>query len=410
MMATARILKSLKILYLFIVLVGSTAPCATRRCLAEEFIKMKLFSSPQPPECIVTVNLTSIQYQTLSVDTKVMQFSSRIRINMEWKDPDLAWSDSQYMFDELVLPFNKIWTPDLGVDNAVYMDVKPVSSDILVQRDGTVSHAILMYTTVVCGINLFTYPFVQGECPVAINGWNQSSCGLHLIYGSVFTVGGDRGEWQTISVKLHRDNHAINRNYLQVTMSMNPFNALVSLVLPSALIMVADLVSFALPLEGGKRSSFKITLVLSFTMFLLILTNSLPSAEHCSPLIRYHFCFCMVCLVLSMLVSMLFTKLTTDGSIQPFRLQEMSEPDLSANCAVTKSSGLTKEGDSLDKIVIFLEKMDKQENQIKKMQIFANNLDKICFWIFLGLDIIYSLCIITFTRTAYCKFNNLDFW
>lgn len=69
-------------------------------------------------------------------------------------------------------------------------------------------------------------------------------------------------------------------------MSSNPFKAMVSLVLPSALIMIADLVSFALPLDLGKRSSFKITLVLSFTMFLLILTDNLPDSGPCSPLMR----------------------------------------------------------------------------------------------------------------------------
>lgn len=72
-------------------------------------------------------------------------------------------------------------------------------------------------------------------------------------------------------------------------MSSNPFKAMVSLVLPTALIMIADLVSFALPLDGGKRSSFKITLVLSFTMFLVILTNYLPDSGSCSPLIREYF-------------------------------------------------------------------------------------------------------------------------
>ncbi|XP_036446404.1 5-hydroxytryptamine receptor 3A-like [Colossoma macropomum] len=418
MMSTQRIVKSLIILSSVIVLVGSTTACVTRRCLAEEFIKKKQYSAPQHPECIINVNLTSIQYQTLSVDTKAMQFSSRIKITMEWKDPDLTWSDSQYEFEELLLPFNKIWTPDLTVANAVYVDVKPVSSDILVQSDGTVNYAIIMYTTVVCRINLLTYPFVQGACPVAINGWNQSSCGLNLEYGSVSSVGSGRGEWQTLSVELYGNEDTPNRNFLQVTMSINPFNAMVSLVLPSALIMVADLVSFALPLEGGKRSSFKITLVLSFTMFLLILTSHLPDTGACSPLIRYHFCFCLFVLVLSMLTSMVFTKLATDGSIRPFKLKELRKSGrfktqlgyLNMNGAVTKSAGLTKEGNSLEKIVSFVENIDKKEKKIKMRQTFANNLDKICFWIYLSLDIIYSVCVTILTRTEYCKFNNLDFW
>lgn len=75
-------------------------------------------------------------------------------------------------------------------------------------------------------------------------------------------------------------------NLEKVTMSSNPFKTMVSLILPSALIMIADLVSFALPLTQGKRSSFKITLVLSFTMFLLILTDYIPNSGPCSPLIR----------------------------------------------------------------------------------------------------------------------------
>lgn len=69
-----------------------------------------------------------------------------------------------------------------------------------------------------------------------------------------------------------------------MTLYLNPFNALVSLVLPTALIMVVDLVSFALPLDG-ERNAFKIKLVFSFAMFLLILSKQLPEGGPCSPLI-----------------------------------------------------------------------------------------------------------------------------
>lgn len=52
-------------------------------------------------------------------------------------------------------------------------DVKPVYEDIMVKRDGTVKHSVQMYTTVVCGINLFNYPFVLDGCPIALNGWSD---------------------------------------------------------------------------------------------------------------------------------------------------------------------------------------------------------------------------------------------
>ncbi|KAI4900558.1 hypothetical protein NFI96_026746, partial [Prochilodus magdalenae] len=394
--------------------------CVSRRCLANDLIAKGLYSPPQPPTCAVLVNLTTIQYETLSVDTKTLRFSSRIKIEMEWNDPDLAWSDPQYNFTELMLPVDKIWTPDMTVDNAVETEVKPVSTDILVRQDGTVQHSIQMYTTVVCAINLFTYPFVMDACPVALNGWSQSSCGLRFTYGEIFPVGASRGEWQTLSVELRGDKDRMDRNYLYVTMSTNPFDTIVTLILPSVLIMMADLVSFALPLEGGKRSSFKITLVLSFTMSLLILTDNLPDTGLCSPLIRYHFCFCLIVLVTSLLASMIFTRLAVDGRLfsctpgkcdsdKP-KTKNDAKQDISLNGVATVCEGVSTEEASIQKIVTFLETMEKDNKESTKKLFFANRFDKAFFWIYFCIDVIYVICLIAITRTEFCKINNLDFW
>ncbi|KAL7850759.1 hypothetical protein SRHO_G00201080 [Serrasalmus rhombeus] len=419
MISTKKILKSLFVHFHLTVLVGPATACVSRRCLANEIIEKKLYSPPQPPECAISVNLTSIQYQTLSVNTKVLRFSSRLKISMEWKDPDLAWTDPQYKFKELILPSEKIWTPNLTVDNAIYTVVKPVSKDILVRSDGTVNYAVAMYITVVCGINLFTYPFVTDSCPVAINGWNQSSCGLNLQYGSIRSVGGNRGEWKTLAVTLQGK----KRNYLQVTLSINPFNAMVSLVLPSALIMVVDLVSFALPLDGGERNPFKIKLVFSFTMFLMLLCKQLPDSGTCSPLLYYHYCFCLIVLVLSVLTSMVMTRLAKNGHIWPGQPQKLhgssnsdtQEDDVCQKKAIDLSGGITSSAKpatkeaSIQSISSFLENMDKEAREKKRRQNYANFWDRICFWTYMIVDIIYSLSIIGITRAQFCKINNLEF-
>ncbi|XP_058273243.1 uncharacterized protein LOC131370144 [Hemibagrus wyckioides] len=422
MVSAKRILKCFSIVYYLLVcsnlMVGSLATCITRRCLASKLVALELFSPPMPLECAVTVNLTSIQYETLSVDTKALRFSSRIRIDMEWNDPDLAWTDTAYNFSEIMLPVDTIWTPDLTVDNSVKTEVKPVSTDILVKRDGTVQHAIQMYITVVCGINLFNYPFVEDACPVALNGWKENSCGLRFIYGSVSSVGASRGEWMTESVVLNQDKQNQDRNYLYVTMSTNPFNTIVTLILPSVLIMLADLGSFALPLEGGKRSSFKITLVLSFTMSLLLLTEHLPDTGLCSPLIRYHFCFCLIILGLSLLASMVFSRFAESGTILPCwrsKKQELCgkdeiKKDINLNGVSTISDDVTAKDASIQKILNFVENIERTNKEAKKRQEYASQFDRACFWGYLCLDILYGICIIAITRTEFCKINNLDFW
>lgn len=81
---------------------------------------------------------------------------------------------------------NKLFLP---LCSRIYLKVKPSTNDVVVKSDGTVNYAVSMYTTVVCRINLLTYPFVQGSCPVAINGWNQScKISTHSLH-CVITVG-----------------------------------------------------------------------------------------------------------------------------------------------------------------------------------------------------------------------------
>lgn len=57
---------------------------------------------------------------------------------------------------------------------SINMAVQPLYNDVLVTYDGTVNYAIQMYVTVVCDMNLFSFPFVDDSCVVAINGCNQS--------------------------------------------------------------------------------------------------------------------------------------------------------------------------------------------------------------------------------------------
>ncbi|KAK9977335.1 hypothetical protein ABG768_019155 [Culter alburnus] len=401
---------------------NSTEAACDRRCLANARVSKELFSAPQNDNCTILVNITSIQYETLSFDTKVMEMTSRIKLNMEWKDPDLGWMQERNRYPTIVLPVDKIWIPGIVLDNAIETTVEPYTKDVQVRRDGTVNHALVLFTTVSCEINLFNYPFVKGECPVAINGWSQKSCALKLqIADNVSLVGGNRGEWQTMDVIKTEDSS--DRVYLQVLLSINFFGPFVTLILPSALIMLADLVSFALPFEGGERNSFKVTLVLSFTMFLLILNDHLPNGGKCSPLLHYHFSFCLICLVLSMLISIVLTRLSVEDSILLCRRSAKVHP---SNNSKTQNDCLDQEKDtgaittmsgdpasemaSLQKIVNLLENFDKGEKETERKVAFAYHLDKFFFGFFLSIYILYVIIIVSITQTDICKVNNLDFW
>lgn len=73
--------------------------------------------------------------------------------------------------------------------------------------------------------------------------------------------------------------------YPQVVIRRRPLFYTVNLLLPSIFLMVMDIVGFYLPPDSGERVSFKITLLLGYSVFLIIVSDTLPATAIGTPLI-----------------------------------------------------------------------------------------------------------------------------
>uniref|UniRef100_A0AAQ4R186 Neurotransmitter-gated ion-channel ligand-binding domain-containing protein n=1 Tax=Gasterosteus aculeatus aculeatus TaxID=481459 RepID=A0AAQ4R186_GASAC len=354
------------------------AQCTTRRCLAEMLIKKEYLSQPQTENCTQNIFVKFLEYQTLSVDTKSLLLISRLRATLEWTDPDLAWNTSVYQFNEVILPVSKIWSPELHVTNGITTEMSHSSPDLLANSKGTVIHSVIINAQVICEVNLFNYPFASDKCPVAIQGWSRMGCGTNLVFGELKTVIASSGEWETGNATLERKRS--DRNFILVPLSIKSTQPFITLVLPSILIVIADAVSFALPLGGGERNGFKVTLVLSFTMFLIILNDELPGDGECSPIIRFHFCCCLVILVVSMLWSMVMTRLFAEGRFGLFRQSKgpvsgnagggkaKEDEEVKAEVGVDVLGGVKDDAQMLRKVVNFLEALDAKTRESDRNQ------------------------------------------
>lgn len=74
-------------------------------------------------------------------------------------------------------------------------------------------------------------------------------------------------------------------SWSQVVIRRRPLFYAVSLLLPSIFLMVMDIVGFYLPPDSGERVSFKITLLLGYSVFLIIVSDTLPATAIGTPLI-----------------------------------------------------------------------------------------------------------------------------
>ncbi|XP_070703567.1 5-hydroxytryptamine receptor 3A-like [Pempheris klunzingeri] len=296
-----------------------------------------------------------------------------------WIDPAMAWNTSVYQYDLVVLPVDKVWTPELHVTNGITTTMKHSSKDLVLNSNGTLRHTVIINAEVNCEVNLFNYPFASDFCPVAIQTWSFDGCGTELLLDELRVVNGTQGDWQTESgVLVKQYNMMTDRNYILVGLRIKYLNPFITLLLPTFLIILADVTSFALPLGGGERNSFKVTLVLSFTMFLIILNDQLPGDSHCSPIIRTHFCVCLVFLMLSMLVSIVLTRLAKDGRLilccwskdkEPVpentgNVEEKEDEEAKVDIGVIQPNASEESDRMLRKVVNIMEALDAKQLQM----------------------------------------------
>ncbi len=71
----------------------------------------------------------------------------------------------------------------------------------------------------------------------------------------------------------------------QITIKRRPLLYVINIILPVFFFLVLDVMSFFIDASGADKLSFKVTLLLSISVLLLILNDTLPSTADKIPLI-----------------------------------------------------------------------------------------------------------------------------
>lgn len=72
---------------------------------------------------------------------------------------------------------------------------------------------------------------------------------------------------------------------VKLILRRRPFLYVVNLILPSVFLISLDVFSFYLPPQAVDRSAFKMTLILGYTVFLLIMNDLLPETGNDVPIL-----------------------------------------------------------------------------------------------------------------------------
>ncbi|XP_061198308.1 acetylcholine receptor subunit alpha-1-B-like [Saccostrea echinata] len=284
----------------------------------------------------VTVEIGMALGDIVEIWEKQQLIRLKIWVRLKWRDCMLQWNSSQFQNQtELIVPYSKIWIPDItlyeGVSDEGNMpDMEDYRASI--SHTGDVTYNFPSIVTVVCRFNVAYFPFDHQICSMKFGSWMYSGKNIDLnSTGKEVDISSFRthNEWDVV------DSAAVRHNiyygccpdpYPDVTFHIHirrkPFFYVVTIIFPCILINMLSFLGFVLPPFSGEKISLQVTVLLSITVFLLLVQDKFPSAAENFPLLAMYFSLCMVLVcvscVLSSIVLHVYNRSPNDHHISPF--------------------------------------------------------------------------------------------
>ncbi|KAM3857083.1 neuronal acetylcholine receptor subunit alpha-2-like [Diretmus argenteus] len=253
--------------------------------------------------------------QLIDVDEKNQMMTTNVWLKQEWTDYKLQWRPSD--FDNVTsirVPSQLIWVPDIVLYNNA-------------DGDFAITHMIkahLFHTGRVrwvppaiykssCSIDVTFFPFDQQSCKMKFGSWtyDRAKIDLEPIEPAVDLKDyWESGEWAivdavgTYNTKKYNCCHEIypDITYFFVIRRL-PLFYTINLIIPCLLISCLTVLVFYLPSDCGEKITLCISVLLSLTVFLLLITEIIPSTSLVIPLIGEYLLFTMIFVTLSIVIT-----------------------------------------------------------------------------------------------------------
>ncbi|TMS14821.1 5-hydroxytryptamine receptor 3A [Larimichthys crocea] len=205
----------------------------------------------------------------LEVDEKSQAVTSHIWAQVVWENEFLTWNQSDFCgIDMLTVPATRVWNPDVFIqEDASDVGTIQKSPFVRVTSDGMMYSYFRQRLTSTCQLNLWLFPFDLQKCTITFGSMVSDANSINL--GSVHNA-------STLT--------DISERYM-ITIIRKPMLYVVILIVPLFFLLLLDLASFFICEAKGEKLNFKVTILLSISVLLLILQDMLPSTEDKLPMI-----------------------------------------------------------------------------------------------------------------------------
>ncbi|XP_040264872.1 5-hydroxytryptamine receptor 3A-like [Bufo bufo] len=280
-----------------------------------------------------TVYIDLSLYTVVSLDTSLQSLVTYIWFSMEWENEFIKWEPEDFCkIKNMVIPGEKFWQPDLYIYEMIENEDKsPVISYFLIHSNGLILDTKPIRIVSACDLNVFKFPFDKQTCNLTFGSYLHSvkdiimlpklnSSQVNINTRKVFV---SKGDWSLLDISVSNTTYwtggqEFSKVIFQINIKRSSVVYVINLIIPACFLVIMDIVSMFIHIGTGERLGFKITVVLGFSVLLLILNDMLPSSD--TPAVLG--IFCCVCLAV-----MVFS---TIGSVATSYMLMLSESQPSA--------------------------------------------------------------------------------
>ncbi|CAK6958171.1 LOW QUALITY PROTEIN: 5-hydroxytryptamine receptor 3A-like [Scomber scombrus] len=263
-------------------------------------------------------------YGILGVDEKAQRLVTYIWLEFWWKNEFIVWDPVQCGTGKISLPRNKFWVPDIVINEFIEKNAAPYVPYLYLYSTGVMHDSQPVKVVSSCNLNIYTFPFDIQNCTLTFNSYIHSAKDIKILLGrsvarmtenskKIMTT---MGEWELLDITAHNfsiaaqyEDSSIDQLSFHIRVRRRPTLYVLNLLIPSCFLITVDLFSFLLPPQNVDRSSFKMTLILGYTVFLLIMNDMLPITGNTIPLINVFLSLCLALMVASLLETIFITNL-----------------------------------------------------------------------------------------------------
>ncbi|XP_049444300.1 5-hydroxytryptamine receptor 3A-like [Epinephelus fuscoguttatus] len=320
---------SFSLLHGFVAALNCTSPGPESLfdALERELFPRKLLRPVKRFSDTLNVSITITVVGILELNEKTQALTMFILQVLEWDIAGLSWDEEECGTTRVSVPREKLWIPDVQIREFVHEDESPQTSSVYLYNTGHVYDDKPIRVVATCKFVIYTFPFDIQNCSLTFKPYLHVAADVRMIQSTTAAeileesrqVMQIKGEWELVDIKsapinLKMTNGSNTGVKYHIILRRRPLLYVVNLLIPSCFLITVDLFSFLLPPHSVDRSSFKMTLILGYTVFLLIMNDLLPVTGNATPLMSVFFSVSLALMVASLLETVLITNIQFSSS------------------------------------------------------------------------------------------------